>query len=184
MEEQLLFSEIPQVVIASNTFICPIVIRYKDIPMLEMIREIKIFTTRIPIFHQDGTKLAVAKGAQLYETEEGKKAGVKMRHLPDCTVCEMQGKPLFEIRRQGAAALKINAELFTSDGAFLKWSDERISGLINSKGNVLQIGGSSLSNCFFRGNVGIQIGKPIQPMGAALMIGLPDEMMQYAKKVD
>ena len=174
MEKSLQFLAIPRVVIATNTFECPIVIRYKSLPMLEMVQEVSMmFTPRIPIFHSDGTKLAVAKGAQLHRTKEGESAGVEMRHLPDHTICELNGEPIFEMRRDGAAALKMNAGLHTNDGVFLEWSDERIGSLVLSESGSLKIAGSTIMHCEFKGAVGIQIGEgPAGGPGAALGINL------------
>ena len=116
-----------------------------------------------------GQKLAVAKGNQLYATAEGERAGVAMRNLSDGTVCEINGKPAFEIRRKGAAALKITAELYTFDGAFLKWSEESLSGLLSLEpGKPLQIGGSTIQNCYLQAEVGIQIGRATAPLPTAI----------------
>jgi hypothetical protein len=103
MEEKLLFSNSPAIVIATNTFInVPIIIQYKTTPMLEMVHEVDLgYTTRVPIFHRDGTKLAVVKGSRLFPTEDGKKAGLTLRHPDKMTVCELDGRTLFEIERKG-----------------------------------------------------------------------------------
>ena len=116
-----------------------------------------------------GHSSPVAKGNQLYPTAAGEKAGVKMRHLPDGTVCEINGKPAFQIRRSEHAALRMNAELFTNDGAFLKWSEESLSGLLTLKGGEgLQVGGIMLKDCTLRADVGIQIGNPSIPLPTAV----------------
>jgi hypothetical protein len=173
MEESLIFTRSPSIVIATNTFFCRIPIRYHDTPMLEFVKELTTlntdsFTTQIPIFHSDGTKLAVVKGANIYETKEGIKSGVTMRHLPDAKVCELNGKPVFEIKRKGAAAISMTAELHTFDGAFLKWSGVSLSGLLAMEaGKSLQIGGMTMQECNLQGEVGIQIGQPTQPPGGA-----------------
>jgi hypothetical protein len=171
MEEQLIFVQSPAIVIATNTFLCRIPIRYKDTPMLEFVKELTTYTTTIPIFHSDGTKLAVAKGSQLYRTKEGEKAGVTMRYVPDGTVCEINGKPAFEIRRKGAAALKMTAELFTCDAAFLKWSEETLSGVLSVEpGKVLHVGTSTFERCHFQAEVGIQIGESTTPLPMAVSL--------------
>ena|GEM_PF-1136308 len=176
MAERLIFTQSPAIVIASNTFICRIPIRYRDTPMLEFVKELTTlntdtFTTKIPIFHSDGTKLAVVKGANIYPTKEGEKSGVTMRHPPDVTVCELNGRPVFEIRRRGAAAISMTAELHTFDGAFLKWSEVSLSGLLTTgAGNSLQIGGLTLKGNTFQGEVGIQIGRPAQSVGGAVYV--------------
>jgi hypothetical protein len=174
IEEQLFFAQSPTIVIATNTFLCRIPIRYQDTAMMEFIKEVTTahtdnFTSKIPIFHSDGTRLAVAKGNQLYPTAEGKRAGVAMRHLSDGTVCEINGKPAFEIRRKGAAALKMTAELYTFDGAFLKWSEESLSGLLSLEaGKPLRIGTSTIQNCCLQAEVGIQIGRAASPLPTAI----------------
>jgi len=143
--------------------------------MLEFIQELTTFKTKIPIYHPDGTILAVAKASQLYPTEEGKKAGVTMRHLPNGTVCEMNGKTLFEILRQGAAALKMTAELYTHDGFFLKWSEQLMGGFIKIHGKELILGSCHMIGCSINAHVGIQIGNTTKPMGTGIFIASPSE---------
>jgi len=209
MDDALFFIQTPRITIATNTFLCRIPIRYKDSPVLEIVKEVTThktdtFTTKIPIFHPDGTKLAVVKGRQIYLTEDGKKAGVELRNLPDGTVCEINRRAAFEMRRNGAAALKMSAELHTFDGAFLRWTETEISGLLSFKPGGLALGtslitgcgfqegveirasepgglilgGCSFVNCEFQGEVGIQIGNPtIPPLGACVGLDFvkPDE---------
>lgn len=178
--EQLVFTQSPAVVIATNTFLCRIPVRYQDTPMMEFIREMTTLntpgiTTKIPIFHNDGTQLAIVKGARLFDTKDGEKAGVKLRHLPDGQVCELNGKTLFELRRSAAAAISMTAELFTPDGAFLKWSPKELNGLLTLEpGKPLKIGGAVFSNNYFQGDVGIQIGRPTESIGACCMLDFRD----------
>lgn len=170
-EQELIFTNIPQVIIASNTFSCQIPIRYKDEPMLEFIKEMNVYDARIPIYHSDGTKMAIVKGRNVYATEEGKKAGIKLLHPSLSTICEMNGKTLFEIRRQAASAVKMTAELFTHDGYFLKWSENFID-CININGSILQVGGLQMSGCFLNAPVGIQIGDTTNPLPTAIHYGI------------
>ena len=121
---KLVFTQSPGIIIANVTFHTRVAIQYSDTPVIELIKEVTTqntdaFTTRIPIYYTDGTPLAVCKGSQLYSTEGGKKVGVAMKHYPGVTVCELKGKPIFEIRRKSAAAVSVAAELFTYDGSFL-----------------------------------------------------------------
>ena len=89
-------------------------------------------------------------------------------------MCEVSGKPVFEIRRKGAAPITMTAELFTYDATFLRWSDEFITGLLfNDPNKPLKIGGLTMSNCHLMGPVGIQIGQPTQSLGAAVFIQTP-----------
>jgi hypothetical protein len=185
--DKLLFLQSPSVVIATNTFKAPVVIQYNDTPMLEVVTEITTlnlrgYTTKIPIFHSDGTKLAVAVGSRLVATADGEKAGVTMRHPPDLTVCELNGKPIFELRRKGAAAVSTTAELYTNDGSFLKWSEESVSGLlfndpskpfpIHSDANGLVIEGISFCGNTFEGDIGILLGRTTKAAGIALAFDL------------
>ena len=169
--ENLLFTELPETKIANNIIMSPIPIRYHDEAMLELVKEVKLYEAKVPIFHSDGTKLAVVKGSQLYDTDDGKKAGVSLRHLPGVTVCEISGKPVFEIQRKGAAAITMTAELYTYDATFLRWSDTFITGLLFSDPDKpLKIGGLVMSDCYLEGPVGIQIGQPSQSLGAAIFM--------------
>lgn len=180
MNEPLFFYQTPAITIATNVFICRIPIRYRDTPILEFIREITTrqneeVTTKIPVHHPDGTKLAVVKGNRIFKTEDGEKVGVELRYLPDGQVCEINGKPAFEIRRKGAAALKMDAELYTFDGAFLRWTKTDGSGLVCAEHGGLRVGGVTMQGCSFSGEVGIQVGDTAaEPRGAAVFINLPD----------
>jgi hypothetical protein len=135
------------------------------------------FTTKIPIFHSDGTELAVAKGARLFETKAGKKAGVTIREIHTGNVCdvicEMNGKPVFELRRKGPAALAVTAELFTFDGAFLKWSEQMWSAVVSPASGALQIGGLTMMGSTIQAEVGIQIGRPTTHFGTGILLDFP-----------
>ena len=63
--ENLLITDKPEILIATNVFVSPIPVRYRDTPMLEMVKELKLYEAKVPIFHSDGTQLAVVKGSQV-----------------------------------------------------------------------------------------------------------------------
>jgi hypothetical protein len=66
------------------------------------------------------------------------------------TVCELNGKPVFEIKRTGPAALKTSAELYSPEGYFVKCPDGPLSGyVLDGKGGALNIGGLIISQCTF-----------------------------------
>ena len=161
MSDLLIFNTIPSFTIATNTFVnCPIILQYDETPLIQLVREVDAsFTTEIDIYHNDGTFLAKAKGTQLYATEDGKKAGVTLRHPDRLTVCEMAGKTLFELERQQAAALKGSAELYTPDGFFIRAVDSGIGRELMERrdGAHMQIGGMHVQNCSFKCRVGIHI---------------------------
>lgn len=120
--DTLVFFESPAVTIATNTFInVPVILQYEDTPLISIVKVEKAgYTTELPIYSADGAYLAKVVGSRLFTTEVGKKSGLILKYPKDMTVCELDGKTLFEIHRTGAAALKANAELFTPDGSFVK----------------------------------------------------------------
>ena len=67
---QLIFSKMPQVTLATNNFInVPVILKFDDINLIELIKEEKLgFTTQIPIYHPDGTYLAKVNGTRIYLT--------------------------------------------------------------------------------------------------------------------
>jgi hypothetical protein len=177
MDQSLVFTQVSAVVIANNTFVCRVPICYKDTPMLEFVQHMPkhnapTLTTRIPIFHSDGTLLAVLKGGSLQATDDGKKAAVKLLHLPDGAACELNGKTLLEIKRT-KTALSVTAELFTNDGVFLKWSENELNGRMSPAPNAPRIGGLTMTGCKFSGDVGIQIGVPTRHFGGQVFVAIP-----------
>jgi hypothetical protein len=148
--EKLVFQSHPEVEIGSNKFInVPIILQFDDTPLIEVVNLQKTgFSTSIPIYHNDGTYLAKVVGSQIYSTEAGKKAGIKLHHPDQMTVCELNGQTIFEIRRTSAAALSAEAELFTPTGHFVKYKGHKPE-LINIDGNSLNIGGVIMSNSSF-----------------------------------
>src|SRR6266496_126205 len=155
----VIFQESPVVEIATNKFInVATIIQWEDVPLMEVGQfEVAGYTTRFAIYHNDGTKIAVVKGSQMYPTEEGERASLKMRHEPNLTACELEGRTIFELRRTGAAALKGTAELYAPEGVFIKANDADLSALLGD-GTHLQVGGLHLSNGEFVGHeIGIHM---------------------------
>jgi hypothetical protein len=147
--DKLIFQTIPQVTIATNTFInTPIILKYEDINLIEIIKEAELgFTTQIPIYHSDGTYLAKVVGTRMFATEEGKKAGIIVDKLKGVSVCKMGTQTLFEIYHQEGDSFKTQAELYTPDGCFVKCSDSPNLGLIDMNGQSIKVGGIHMSNC-------------------------------------
>jgi hypothetical protein len=161
--ESLIYQEAPIVHLASNTFIdVPTVLQYEDTPLIKVVRVAEAgFTAEIPIYHSDGTYLAKVVGSQIYPTADGKKAGLTLRHPGHATVCELNGKTIFELIREEAAALKTRAELFTPDGSFIKCTDEDLTGyVLGPEQDHLKIGGLTLVRCSFeRKRIGVWVRK-------------------------
>ena len=135
----------------------PIILQYDDTPLISIVNEESLgFTTEIPIYHSDGTYLAKVNGTRVYPTEDGKKAGIVMRNPKDMTICEMDGKTLFEIYHEQGDAFRTNAELYTPAGYFVKSTDAPMPQVIKDNGEALQIGGMVMSgNTFSDCRIGI-----------------------------
>ncbi len=160
--DKLIFTQIPAVTIATNTFInVPVILQYEDMPLISLVQTQPAgYTTQIPIYHSDGTYLAKAVGSRLFATPAGEKAGLKLEHPPKMTVCKLGDRTLFEIIREEAAALKTRAELYAPDGYFVKVKDDPQVQLYNAAGSALQIRGITMTRCTFQGlRIGIWIKK-------------------------
>jgi len=152
--KELVFYQSPHVTIATNQFIdVPTILQYDDTPLIEVVRvQPAGYTLQIPIYRSDGTCIAKAVGSRLFATEEGKAAGLSLRFPKNRTVCELDGKTLFEIHRHGAAALSTCAELYTPDGAFVRCAPDLLPRLfVGGSEKALQVGGIVMSNNIFQG---------------------------------
>ena len=162
MEQSLIFHSSPIVTIATNTFInVPIILKYEDTSLIEIIREKTIgFTTQIPIFHSDGTYLAKVKGNRIYPTEAGKKANILIEQPHKKTICKLDSKIIFELSHGVGDDFKANAELYAPDGCFVKCTDIPQPVLFDSKFNAIKIGGTIISGGTFSNlKVGIWLRK-------------------------
>ena len=160
----LIFSSTPEVIVATNTFInVPVVLKYEDTPLIEIIIEQGLgFTTQIPIFHSDGTYLAKVKGNRVFPTEEGKKANITIRDIEGKYICSLDNKVLFELTHGVGDAFKADAELYTPDGYFIKCSDAPESALLllDASGNGIQAGAARMVGCTFQNmSIGIWLRK-------------------------
>jgi len=159
--DRLIFSGSPEVEYAGNFFKeVPVILEYEDTPLIEVVQEqAGRFTTQFTIFNKDSLYIAKVKGSQLYPAKEGSGSNLKLRHPKNTTVCELDGRTIFEVRRKDAAALRVDAELFTPDGRFLKASDRGIpSELISRDGSSVRIRGLVMVGCYCRkSRVGVHI---------------------------
>lgn len=156
----LIFQNHPDVVIATNTFRrVPVILKYDDTPLIEVITEQAAgYTTKFNIYNADGVSLAVVKGSRIFLTDDGKKAGVSIRHLDKLQVCELGGKTLYELKRDEAAALHTSAELYTPTGIFIRCTDDGVKALSNGNQGAIQIGGVTMSRNTISGfPVGIHV---------------------------
>lgn len=157
-EADLVFVTSPVVHFASNRFInVPVILQYADTPLIEVVRGLDTYEPRTNLYSSDGTQIAVVKGARLFLTREGEKAGLVIRHPDRMTVCELKGQPLIELRRQGAAAVSIDAELYTPDGAFVRCRG-RVEGQVQASSRGISAGPLFMSGCQFAGcDVGVWV---------------------------
>lgn len=86
-----------------------------------------------------------------------------MRSLPNLTVCELDGRTLFEIAHQQGNAFKAQAELSTPTGYFVKSTAADLPSLLKSDGPALNVGGIKMTNCSFSG---VRIGIWLQSNGS------------------
>jgi hypothetical protein len=158
----LVFQHAPVIEIASNRFInVPVILQYDQTPLIEVVHEVAAgYKIQIPIFHQDGTYLAKVVGSRIFPTPEGTKAGVRLRHPDKRTICEIDGRTVFELSRSEAAALHTQAELFTNDGSFIKCSSLEIAGYVMPSNTPLRMAGFVMMDCAFENlPIGILIRK-------------------------
>ena len=153
-----MYQKSPELKLAGNTFVnVPVLIRHNGDPLIEVVHEITAgYGIKFPIFHSDGTKLAVVKHRQLYRTDGGMKANIVLRHEPNLTVCEVEGRTCMELHRAGAAAIEGSAELYAPEGVLVKAIPDGIFASLN--GDVMNIGSLMFSGAKFEGcSVGIDI---------------------------
>lgn len=159
--QDLVFTTNPIIEFGSNTFEnVPVILQYEDRPLLEVVQvEQAGFTTKFRIYNADGAYLAKVVGSRLFLTDDGANANLTLRHPPRMTVCELNGRTLFEIRRREAAALSTDAELFTPDGRFIRSNNNGVpAGLFRADGSSLQVGGMLMMQNRFRGcRIGVLI---------------------------
>jgi hypothetical protein len=155
----IIFQTHPDIVIAGNTFRnVRTIIQFEDVPLLEVDNIVPAgFTTQFAVYNSDGIKIAKVKGSQIYPTENIK-AKLTDRHEPNLTVFELDGKPILELRRLGAAAIHGWAELYTPTGTLIKANDNGVSGLLRSGGDVLVMGNKVLKDSLFENcDIGIHV---------------------------
>lgn len=150
-EQQIIFQSHPVVTIGTNRFHnVPTILQFEDTPLLEVGKFVEAgYTTQFPVYHSDGTKIAVVKGSQIYLTREGAKANIALRHPQGMTVCELEGKTILELRREGPAAVRGAAELYAPEGTFIKANTYEASALLRG-GRLLNSPGFAMSNSDLR----------------------------------
>ena len=159
---KLYFASSPRVTVATNTFInVPVILKYEDTPLIEIIKEQGIgFTTQIPIYHSDGTYLAKVKANRVYPTEAGRKANIHVSDQHGKFICSLEDKVMFELTHGAGDAFKANAELYAPDGYFVKCTDAPKPDLFDLTGSAIKVGGITMvGNIFQNLSIGIWLRK-------------------------
>lgn len=166
---ELYYTQHPDVIVGGNTFRkVKTILQWEDIPLLEVIKEADAsYGIRLNVYHTDGTKIAVVKDNQIHLTAQGKAGQIKQRFEPNLTVCELEGKPILELRRQGACALKAEAELNAPGGYLVRASDTEVGSLLQ-RGRTLKFSGWTMQGVIF---TGCEIGIHLFRNGAISMSG-------------
>ncbi len=156
---ELIWQALPEVSLGSSTFRnVPIIIQYLDTPVLQLIEsEHAAYTVKFPVYMSDGTQIATVKGSHIYRTDNGKKAKFEPHYYPDATVFELENKPVLELRRKGAAAIRGYAELYAPEGVLIEASDPKVTNLLSTAGH-LQIGTHVIVDLFCDGTlIGVHV---------------------------
>jgi hypothetical protein len=142
----VIFQETPEVRFASIAFVnCPIILLYNMTPLIEVGQFVDAgFTTRFSVYNKDGVAMAKVVGSRIFPTDEGKNAKLETRHESGLVVCELDGQPIMELRKTGAAAIGAFAELYSPEGVLVKVRDSGLSGMLRN-GSPLQFGPVTLS---------------------------------------
>lgn len=155
---KIVFQSSPKIIVATNTFInVPIILKYEDTPLIEVVKEHGIgFTTQIPIYHSDGTYLAKVTGNRVYPTEAGKKANIQIRDIEGKFICSLDNKVMFELTHGVGDKFKAAAELYAPDGYFVKCTDAPKPELFDLSGSAIRVGGvTMIGNVFQNLSIGI-----------------------------
>ena len=69
--DKLIYTDVPAVMLASNTYIrVPTILQIDDTPLIEVVNaQTAGFTARIPIYYSDGTYLAKIVGSRIVLTD-------------------------------------------------------------------------------------------------------------------
>lgn len=131
---QVVYSEHPVVEVGTNKFVnCPVILQYNDIPLLEVGKFVDAgYTIRFPVYNESGIKIGKVVGSQFYPTEEAEQARIQVRHEPNLTAFHLDGKPILELHRKGAAALHGWAELYAPGGVLIRATTEHAYELLRN----------------------------------------------------
>jgi hypothetical protein len=146
----LIYNTSPVVTYCSNEFEnVPVILQFEDSPLVSVVKEQDLcHTTEIAIHHSDGTYLAKVRGTRIYPVHATGSEGIQIRQTKDATICTLAGSTAFEIHHSAGAAFRLQAELYTPTGLFVKGTDA--FKLAAPTGAPIEIHGVRLSNNKFQ----------------------------------
>ena len=157
---ELIYHSTPAVTFGGNTFVnVPTILQFDDTPLVTVVREESLaFSTEIPIYHPDGTYLARVRGNRVWPTEQGRKAGIVVKQLPQLWVCTVDGRTAFEIHQQPGDAFRAQAELYAPGGYLVRVWDQSSPALFDASGGAIQVHGVTMIDNHFSGlRIGVWI---------------------------
>lgn len=160
---RLFFKRTPDATLGSNRFLgVPIPLLVDRTPVISFLpNKIRVVEPWVPIFDEDGTKLAWWKGDQLFLASPEAKERCEIVDAPGSKGIVMDGKPLFLIKRELSNDVRAEGTLFMARGHMMQVTEPSKSGrsevVINDKAIVLP-GSCTLSgNSIAGGQVGIYV---------------------------
>ena len=152
------FDSPPEIVLATNTFInIPVVLKYDETPLIEMIHTQDFgFTTRVHIYHSDGSPIGNVTGKRLFLVNEEKQVAIDIKETTDKLTCRLLNKVVFQIASSKEASLNMMCELYIPGGYMVKCSGWSKPQLFDPNGDIIPVGGVLVNGCIFRNSpVGI-----------------------------
>jgi len=165
----------------------PTILQYEETKLIEVAHILDAsFSLKFKIFNKDGIEIASVHGTDIYLTEDGKKSKVQKRNVGDVSICEVDGRTIYEVRRESPRSLKAVAELYTPNGAFIKCKDTGIfKSIIGLKDEGLKIGNLTMYGSTIIGaKIGILIKEDgsTQPGDSNELI-VPKKSFKYEGKI-
>ena len=147
--EKLIYSQHPEVTIATNKFInVPTILQYEETPLIQIVKDKNTYGLEIPIYDLSGNYLAKVKGARIFPINKIDSENLSVLHKKDKWICTHGKREIFEITYQGSAAISLKANLYTPDGAFISSDPEQLPKLFFND-HEITLKGNKFQNCTF-----------------------------------
>lgn len=143
---------------AANTFAeVPVIVQYENTPLIRVIRDPQgAYMPEILVCHSDGTPLATVVGTSISTARDRDRAAITVSSTDGMTICTVAGRTAFQMRRDDAATLKVQAELYTPDGSLVSVDKSpRISVRQGAGATAEDWGTTRVGNVFHGRQIGI-----------------------------